>query len=183
VVIVITSINSSSSFSFNELKHTTQFIPNIETFNLGFGEEPSRSTLYFDKEGSCLASLYARVLEHKGIHFKKNEEVQISTIDEFCCKNNIERIHYLKMDVEGNELNVLKGATKMINSGKISFIQFEFGGCNIDSRIYFKDIYYFLKDNFEISRILIDGLYKIPDYSEKLESFYTTNFLAEKQIS
>ncbi|WP_157153680.1 FkbM family methyltransferase [Brachyspira murdochii] len=38
------------------------------------------------------------------------------TIDEFVKNNNIERIDYLKMDVEGAEMNILKGAVNTIKS-------------------------------------------------------------------
>jgi hypothetical protein len=39
------------------------------------------------------------------------------------------------MNVEGLEMKVLQGMKQSIN--KIKLIQFEFGGCNIDTRIFF----------------------------------------------
>lgn len=49
------------------------------------------------------------------------------TIDEFCSndQNIIDQIHILKMDVQGYELNVLKGASKMLSCGKIDIIYSE----------------------------------------------------------
>jgi len=69
----------------------------------------------------------------------------------------------------------------MLHSGSIDFIQFEFGGCNIDSRTYFQDFYYLLKDNYKIYRIVKDGIYPINQYREMYEAFITTNYLAEKK--
>ncbi len=69
----------------------------------------------------------------------------------------------------------------MLGSGAVDFIQFEFGGCNIDSRTYFQDFYYLLNDRYKISRILKDGLYPISRYKEMYEAFTTTNYLAEKK--
>ena len=54
-----------------------------------------------------------------------------------------QEIDIMKLDVEGHELDVLEGSRKTINS--IKLIQFEFGGCNIDSKTFFQDFYYFLK--------------------------------------
>ena len=51
-------------------------------------------------------------------------------------KNKFSKIDLLKLDVEGHELYLLS-AKKFIS--KISVIQFEFGGCNIDTRTYFRD--------------------------------------------
>lgn len=70
----------------------------------------------------------------------------------------------------------------MLASGAVDFIQFEFGGTNIDSRTYFQDFYYLLKDQYNIYRILKDGLFQITQYKEVYEVFITTNFLAQKRI-
>ena len=67
----------------------------------------------------------------------------------------------------------------MIN--KINFIQFEFGGCNISSRTFFKDFYEILSPYFKINRILKDGLYPIKSYNEILECYLQQNYLATKK--
>ena len=66
----------------------------------------------------------------------------------------------------------------MISDKKINFIQFEFGGCNIDSRTYFQDFFYLLNDNYTIYRDLKNGLFEMPVYKETYEIFITINFLA-----
>ena len=57
-------------------------------------------------------------------------------------------------------------------------IQFEFGGCNIDYRTYFRDFYYLLKENYKIYRILKDGLFELKQYKESYEIFINVNYLA-----
>jgi FkbM family methyltransferase len=59
-----------------------------------------------------LASLYDRQLDYFGIDYSKSETVKLSTLDDYCEKNSIDRIDFLKMDVEGHELKVLKGAER-----------------------------------------------------------------------
>lgn len=44
------------------------------------------------------------------------------TIEAFCDKNQIDKIHFMKMDVEGAEPDVLRGAEKLIKEGKIEKI-------------------------------------------------------------
>jgi hypothetical protein len=68
----------------------------------------------------------------------------------------------------------------MFGDRKIRMVSFEFGGCNIDSRTYFQDFYYFFRDHGmkEIFRITPSGyLVPIHDYREIYEQFRTTNFL------
>lgn len=52
-------------------------------------------------------------------------QVKSQTLDNFCELNNISQIDFLKIDVEGAELLVFKGAIKMLQEHKINIIQFE----------------------------------------------------------
>jgi len=157
---------------------TNKNIPNIVPNNLGLSDIETYQILYTNGDGSPIASLYKRDLDHIGINMDKSEEIKLTTIDVYCEKNNISRINFLKLDIEGNELKALNGATQLLNNKKIDLIQFEFGGCNIDSRTFFKDFYDLLNNNYKIYRILKDGLFEIPKYEDTYEIFYTVNFLA-----
>ncbi len=52
--------------------------------------------------------------------------VQCATIDGFCAANGIERIDILKIDAEGCDLAVIKGAGRMFTEGRIGFVYTEF---------------------------------------------------------
>jgi FkbM family methyltransferase len=55
------------------------------------------------------------------------EEVRIETIDSFCQARGIERIDLLKVDTEGFDLEVLKGAASMLSLGRVAFVLAEVG--------------------------------------------------------
>jgi FkbM family methyltransferase len=58
--------------------------------------------------------------------FKKSYsklKVQCQTLDNFAKKNNINKIDLLKFDTEGNELNILKGAKKILNNTNIVYFE------------------------------------------------------------
>jgi FkbM family methyltransferase len=153
-------------------------LPHIKPNNFGFSDTEATSNLFSEGEPSFLSSVYQRRLDHYGIDMNRTEEITLTTIDSYCAKNNIKKIDFLKMDVEGHELKILEGARKMIADGKIDYIQFEFGGCNIDSRTYLQDFFYLLKDKYDLFRIVKDGLYPIKAYKETYEIFTLVNFLA-----
>jgi len=155
-------------------KNTKNIIPN----NFGLSDIENHQLLFTNKDGSGLASVYQRKLDHLGISMNMTEDIQLTTLDLYCKKNNIDRINFLKLDIEGHELKAMNGAKGMINNRKIDYIQFEFGGCNIDSKTYFQDFYYLLNDNYKIYRILKDGISEIKEYKETFEIFSTINFLA-----
>lgn len=55
------------------------------------------------------------------------EEITVHTVDEFCREHGIETIDFLKIDTEGHDLEVLKGAEAMLQQGKIAAVQVEAG--------------------------------------------------------
>ncbi len=160
-------------------------VPNnamITLNNSALGRQQGEAQLYYDEKNSGLASLTKRRLDHFNIDFKQYETIKIDTVDNYCSANNITKINLLKIDVEGHELDVLAGANRMIQQKALDIIAFEFGGCNIDTRSFFQDFYYFFNQaGMRISRITPSGyLYPIDSYVEILEQFRTTNFVATR---
>jgi hypothetical protein len=69
----------------------------------------------------------------------------------------------------------------MLAEGRISSIQWEFGGTNIDSRTFFRDFFYLLNDQYRIFRVVKDGIHPVVRYREALEIFDTVNYFAERR--
>jgi len=53
------------------------------------------------------------------------EMVTMLTFDDFCLDKNISAVNYLKVDTEGYDLEVLKGATNSLTQHKIDFVETE----------------------------------------------------------
>ena len=52
-------------------------------------------------------------------------DVEVDTVDRYCSGKGIDRIDFLKIDVEGFEEDVLKGATTMLGNHNIGLVLFE----------------------------------------------------------
>jgi len=57
--------------------------------------------------------------------FIRTEIVETTTLDLFCKENDISRIDFLKVDVEGFELEVFEGAKNLLKKKQINLIAFE----------------------------------------------------------
>ena len=152
----------------------------IEAVNLGLSDQSCLATLYdrFNASGSCHASLSSSIFSE--VHQVKTEstQIQLTTVDKFCELNQIEFIDFLKIDVEGYEINVLRGAEGMLKAQRIRLIQFEFTQLNSTLGIFFKNIYDLLGDNFEIYRLLPHGMEPIKAYNPTYhEIFGYQNFV------
>ena len=62
---------------------------------------------------------------NRSSELKSFEDVTITTVDGFCMRQDIERIDLLKTDTEGFDLEVLYGATHMLENDRCLFVYSE----------------------------------------------------------
>ncbi|MDQ3918839.1 MAG: FkbM family methyltransferase [Acidobacteriota bacterium] len=152
----------------------------VRCFNLGLSSSSESRTIYtYEHEAASQhASTYKEVLtDLHGAARVTGMEFKTTTADEFCDKNRIDFIDFMKIDTEGHELEVLNGAKGMIAAGKIHLIQFEFNEMNIISRVFLRDFYELLK-GYRIYRLDTDGLIPLFSYNSTNEIFKFQNLLA-----
>lgn len=149
----------------------------LVTVNQGLGS--GESTLKFydrqDRRGSSQhGSLYREVIEE--IHEADSIEIEVSitTLDNYAAAHGIDSIQLLKIDTEGHELEVLKGATHLLKTGKIDLLHIEFNEMNVISRVFFRDIAKILPD-YQPYRLLPQGAIPLDDTPLRTEIFAFQN--------
>ena len=154
--------------------------PNVKVHNLALSENTGRLKLYDRadcKNGSSHASLHERVISE--IHKKDVLEFSVSvySLDDFCKKEEIKEIDFVKIDTEGNELAVLNGADNIFAKCSIKCIHVEFNEMNVVSRCFFKDFRKKLND-YNIYRLLPKGMILLDDSPFFTELFAYQNIIA-----
>lgn len=87
------------------------------------------------------------------------------------------------MDIEGHEVKVLSSLDNLLQKGFFDHIQFEYGGCNIDSRTYLLDFFRIFKNcPYDIFKIHQHHLEHIPTYSQSFEDFRYSNWLVKRKL-
>jgi len=144
---------------------TKEFTEQVFLNNLAVSEEQGALEIFDYKynDGSSHASVYKGVIEdiHKGESV--SHKVKKITLDDYIIEKSITEISLLKIDVEGHELQVLKGASKAIYDGSIKIIHFEFNEMNVESRTFLKDIISLL-DEYNFYRLLPNSLLPLNNY-------------------
>jgi len=157
------------------------FENNVICNNFGLGCDNTRKTMFIYGDLSEGNSLYLRrglekIVGHEVL--TETEQVEIRTLDSYCNEKNISEIDFLKIDVEGNELEVIKGGSEYFESERIKIAQFEYGGTYIDSRLLLKDFFDFFEGtNYSIFLLYPKRVCLIPNYDQRLENFQYKNFL------
>jgi FkbM family methyltransferase len=88
----------------------------------------------YDEEHAAWNTIADRPLENYGINIKpvRTEALVATTIDSYCASFSIPKIDLLKVDVEGAEYQVIKGASRMLKEKRIGCLIFEFGQTTFD---------------------------------------------------
>ena len=111
------------------------FEPNINTYNKLKILNNKKIATYNFAIGNEIKKVYISNYETSTLNKITNNieigipshEVDMITLEEFCLKNKIQKISYLKIDTEGHDLEVLKGAISKLLSQEIAFIEVEAG--------------------------------------------------------
>jgi len=147
-----------------------------------------------DKEGCIQLGIPEGFSENQGLAFVMNSENELNKSNMKDIKTisvqsvsldgvfpSPSKIDILKLDVEGHELTVLKGAEKLITQGRIRDCVFE------EHRDYPTPVTQYLKDNgyeiFRIQRSLFKPLLLSPDSEVPKTKWLPTSFLATKDAT
>jgi FkbM family methyltransferase len=111
----------------------------------------------------------------------KTETVEGITLDSFCKEHGIDKIDYLKIDVEGAESDTLEGAIELLSNHKVGYIQFEISqkmleGLDRTANATFDIL---RKYGYECHRITADG--SIGEEAIGSNSFYE-NYIAFPEL-
>lgn len=113
----------------------------------------------YDDALSSFNSEAMRPLKNYGLDFEPTgvEETPATTVDDYCESRKIHCIDLLKIDVEGAELQVMRGARKMLQSKRIRCLTFEFGQTTFDMGNTAEEIEVFLAEMDYKIRNIVEG--------------------------
>jgi len=107
------------------------------------------------------------------------EQVGVTTLDEFCEREGIEQIDYLKIDTEGCDLAVLQGASQKLTAERIGMVEVEAGMTPTNSHHASLES---LKSFLESHGYLLFGIYEqVPEWATDEPHLRRTNLVFVSQ--
>lgn len=106
--------------TFEVLKGNVNTYDTISCYQIAFGSSDGQETIYLTDRSNTSSLI-------KPNEIVGSEVVNLRTVDGFASDSQIKRIDLLKIDTEGFDFEVLKGAQNMLSSGQIAFVLTEVG--------------------------------------------------------
>ncbi len=169
-----------SAYTYRELVSTIKNIENSRNIrffpiNKALSSSIGEANLAISNPGGGTNSL----VHTENIVDLEMEQVPLTTLDSFVKQNNITQISLLKIDAEGHDPDVIKGAEMLIANQNIGVIQFEYNWRWIFGNNFLRDVFMNLSENgYHLGKVTPRGIQFFPRYSVELETFVESNYIA-----
>jgi FkbM family methyltransferase len=139
-------------------------------------DQSGRSVLHIVLPGAGVNSLHEPVGlgNHRG-----TEEVSTTTLAEYAELAGFSDIALVKVDTEGHDMAVLRGARPLFAQQRIAVAQFEYNHRWVFARAFLLDAFELLKPlGYRIGKLTPGGVEFYPGWDPDLETFVEANYVA-----
>ncbi len=151
----------------------------LSNFALGEKRETAKLFSYLSKELHEHGSINKNFLNYQSDNEIESYDCEVDKIDNLSKKyKNIKNTCFIKLDLEGYELKALRGAAKLLKSGNVIAIQFEFNSGNVFTKAFLRDFYDLLYEKYDFFRLNHKGMIKLGSYNCNNEVFVQHNIVA-----
>ena len=107
------------------------------------------------------------------------ESVVTTTLDSYAEQSGVARFALVKIDAEGHDLAILRGARALLAEHRIAVAQFEYNHRWILARFFLRDVFEFLMPlGYRVGKLTPRGVEFYPGWDADLETFVEGNYLA-----
>lgn len=146
----------------------------ILMYTLVGGKRGVETFYYFINHNDQISSIYKRPVF---LDLPMMEAIKpMTTIDDIIEFLRTDVVDFIKVDTEGAEFEVLKGAIRSLADKKIRFIQIEYGGTYPDAGITMKEVIEFI-NAIGYKAYSFNGVFTELDSKTFVEDFHYDNYL------
>ncbi len=143
---------------------------------LALCERLGSSTLNVIAPGAGTNSLHEQPEASAGI---ATEEVTTTTLDTYADYAGLDHITLLKIDTEGHDHAVLRGAQRLFGEQRILITQFEYNHRWVYARSFLRDAFELLEPlGYRLGKLTPQGVEFYPGWDADLETFVQGNYVA-----
>ncbi len=165
--------------TFNSLTQYANNHENIVAVNKGLSNKEETISINLGKNSVTATACKINGMKFHADYYDKVVRCQTIKAKDYMILNQINNVDFVKIDVEGMDLKVIKGFEEQLRNIKV--IQFEYGIFNISSHDLLIDFYNYLrKMGFVVGKIF-PRYVNFFEYHFNMENFHGSNFIAVRE--
>jgi FkbM family methyltransferase len=112
------------------------------------------------------------------------EVVKLITIDRFLQRSGIETVSLIKIDTEGFDLLVLRGAEKSLHDGRIDIIQFEYNWRWLFNHASLRDVFDLISNKpYRLGKLVGEAIEIYDEWHFELDRYFENNYILVRRDS
>jgi len=164
-----------SSYTFGRLSEALAD-ERVSLKQVALCDRSGSATLHVVAPGAGTNSLHRPYREPAGT---ATEQVATTTLDAFVAESGLGHVTLVKIDTEGHDLAVLKGARGLLADQRISVTQFEYNHRWVYARSFLCDAFELLEPfGYQVGKLTPRGVEFYPHWDTDLETFVEGNYVA-----
>jgi FkbM family methyltransferase len=158
---------------------TARFVESVAVtvYPYALSETVGEATFYSKEDGAGTNSLSPS----SGSNL---EVVKVITIDQFLQQSGIETVSMVKIDTEGFDLLVLRGAEKSLRDGRIEIVQFEYNWRWLVNHACLRDVFDLVSDKpYRFGKLVGNAVEFYDQWHFELDRFFENNYVLVRNDS
>lgn len=146
-------------------------VPHYE--QVALSSENGEGVMYVIAPNAGTNSLHAGSLRGD----QKQIAIVRATATDFCRAHGVQKVHLLKCDTEGHDMEVIRGALALLADEKISVLQFEYNHRWIFARNFLRDAFMSIeKLPYKLAMLQPDHILIFGEWNPELDRFFEGNY-------
>ena len=165
--------------TFETLIQNIDGLHNVIANPVGLSSDGSKVSINMGDEISTATAFKIDGMKYHDEYYHQAILCETIKASDYVRANSISEIDFLKIDVEGMDMQVIKGFEKEISLVRV--IQFEYGIFNISSHDLLADFCHYLEGYGFVVGKIYPRCVRFFDYHFSMENFHGSNYLAVKK--
>jgi len=162
--------------TFAQLQANTADLKNVRANMFGLSDQDAEIVVNLSDDTSTATACRIEGMKAHDDYYREQISCRVAKASDYVREHRIEHIDFVKIDVEGMDLKVIRGFGDTLN--RVRALQFEYGVFNIASRDLLADFCSLLTSRGFLVGKIFPGTVHFFDYHFEMENFHGSNYIA-----
>ena len=165
--------------TYEKLLQNVAALANVVPNGYGLSSEEAVIPMMVSGNPSDSTAFKIAGLRYHDEHYRNTVECRVRRACDYIAENHLDRVDFVKIDVEGMDLRVIRGFGEQLDC--VRALQFEYGVFNISSHDLLADFWEYLSSRGFVVGKVFPRCVRFGEYDCAMENFHSSNYVAVRE--